>query len=139
MALYDYKIGANYDLPDGSLTNIEDITPPGDEPFPAPQQYGNFRRGQRRVPLDGPDYVRGFQTDAWVWGFLTRAQEKYLRDTYCNGGYSGKVTYTTMSDDEDVYTRHNTIIRLPDHPEANADFTKFLNYRATFTRVSGTL
>lgn len=137
MAFYGYKLGAGHNLPDGSLTNIEDITPAGDEAFYPPRQYGNYLPGVKRRNLNAGAYISGKPSDAWDYDRITWAQVQYLRDTYCAGGYSGNVTYTTQIGESGTYTRHNAVMDLP--IDAVPDFGIFPQYRISFLNVSGTL
>lgn len=139
MALYEYKIGAGHNLPAGSLTNIEDVQPTGDRFFEAPNQWGNYSPGVRQPRPGTSDFISGDPSDAWEYGFITRAQEKEFRDRFLNGGYSGPVTYTTMADEHGVYTRRNAICNVPLHPETSADRRLFPSYTIDFAQVSGTL
>lgn len=125
MALYDYRIGAGWNLPLGSLTNIETIIPTNDVAFYAPQSWGSFDDGAVRLRPDGSIYHAGFASVHWSWRRMTRAQYQYLRDTYCSGGRSGTVTIYTRTDTEATYERYNAVMQVPKMPEANPNFTNF--------------
>lgn len=136
--LYQYKIGFGaWNLPDGSLTNIEEIMDMGQGGIFAPQQHGNYSPGVRRPRVGTIPYISGEPSDAWEYGYITREQEEELRSR--NGGYDGLVTYTTMIGDYGVYTRHNAVLSLPFQPEVGDDFGVFPNYVMSFNQVSGTL
>lgn len=135
MAIYDYRIGAGHNLPLGSLTNIEDITPPSDVSFYAPDSLGFYDPGQMRVRGDGSFMIAGFPKTEWRWRSITRAQVRYLQETYCGGGYSGTVTIYTTTDDEATYTRHNSTMLLPKLPDSGKNFTRYTNYVVRHTRL----
>src|SRR3989304_2134422 len=101
--LYAYKIGVGHNLPDGSLTNIEDVQPTGGSPFPAPRQFGNYTDGEVVTMPNGADFVRGDPKDAWMYDYVTRLQDKEFRTLFCAGGYDADVTYTTMTDTYGTY------------------------------------
>lgn len=137
---YNYSIGAGHGLPVGSLTNIETITPSGDVQFYPPASYGSYNPGQYIIRGDGSVYLSGYPSTEWVWsgspgGKITRAQIRYLQETYCNNGYSGPVTILTTTDDPGVYQRTNATMILPKLPEGGKNFTVFQNYAVQMQRL----
>lgn len=135
MAFYNYRIGAGYDVALASLRNIEDYTPSGDKHFFAPAAYSTYDPGQFRIRGDGTLYAAGFPACTWVFGTLTRAQFEYAQDTWCAGGFSGKVTiYTRIG--RRTYQRFNAILTLQKPVEADRVRLYFRNYVFTFTRLS---
>lgn len=135
MAIYDYRIASGQNLPLGSLTNVEDITPTGDRSFYPPQTFGSYDPGAARLRPDGSVYHAGFPSVVWKWRSMTRDQYKYLQDTYCNGGYSGTVTIYTRTEDDSAYERYNATLRLPKMPEADLNFTHFTNVDVLMIRL----
>lgn len=127
MARYDYRIGAGHNLPLGSLTNIEAITPSGDVTFYAPQSWGNYDPGQYKMRGDGRVYVSGHEVTHWRWRSMTRKQYQYLQDTYCGGGQSGTVTAYTLLDNPGTYERCNATMILPKLPDAGPNFSRYTN------------
>ncbi len=138
--VYDYKIGAGYNLPDGSLVNIETITPAGDTAFYPPVSYGLYNPGDFKDRQDGITYLSGFASTQWIWtgspgGRITKAQARYLQDTYCAGGYSGTVTINSQTDNPGTYGRFNAVMKLPKLPDAGKNFAIFQQYAVSFTRL----
>lgn len=131
----DYRIAAGWNVALGSLVNIESILPGGDTyRFKAPQAYGAYNAGQYRTRGDGQIYLAGYPSLAWTFGVLTRLQFEYLRTTYCNGGFSGKVTiYTTLG--SSAYARMNSVMILPTPAGTDGAFYAFKNYSAQMTRL----
>lgn len=138
--VYDYKIGAGYNLPAGSLTNIESITPSGDTAFYPPVSYGLFNPGDFKIRGDGKVYLSGFPSTQWIWtgnpgGRITQKQARYLQDTYAGGGYSGTVTIQTQTDNPGTYGRFNAVMILPKLPDAGKNFNVFQQYAVSFSRL----
>lgn len=118
-----------------NLAAIEAITPPGDRPFFTPRAFGLFDPGQFRIRGDGTVYTAGYPTAQWLFSAITQAQVRYLMETYCANGYSGKVTIRTRTDDPDTYTNYNAVLLLPKLSESDKKFAKFRNYGMTFVRL----
>jgi hypothetical protein len=128
MAVYDYRIAANWGVALGSLTNIEDITPSTDRAFAPPEGFGNFSSGLQVIRTDGTIYLAGYASTVWNFEVLTRKQYEYLSTTYCGGSVSGKVTIYTRTA-HSTYTRYNAIIVLPpkDSLEGSRRYEAWLN------------
>ncbi len=136
MSFYDYRIGAGWNVALGSLTNIETITPTGEPTFKAPDVYGSYDPGVRRIRADGSLYHAGFGMVQWRFAGITRGQVRYLMETYCANGYSGKVTINTRLDDPDTYTRYNAYMLLPKLSESQKRSWAFQDYIVRFTRLA---
>jgi len=119
-----------------ALAAIEAITPPGDRPFVAPRALGLYDPGQFRIRGDGTLYTAGFASAQWLFSAITQLQVRYLMETYCANGYSGKVTVSTRTDDPDSYANYNAVMLLPKLSESDKKFARFRNYAATFTRMT---
>ncbi len=137
---YDYRIGAGWNLPLGSLTNIELIRPTGDKYFYPPKSFGTYQPGQFRIRGDGLVYTAGFPTLDWPWfgnpnGYLTYAQRAYLSTTFCNGGDSGKVTIYSKQRYSNVYVRSNAVMILEPLPSIGANFGVHERFVAHMTRL----
>lgn len=133
---YSYAIGAGYNLPLGSLTNVELIIPTGGTPFYPPESYGTYDPGDDRIRGDGTLYQAGFAFCEWRWGGrITRLQISHLQDTYCAGGRSGKVTIYTKTDDANTYARYNALMLLPKLPDSRHSFTIQQDYNVRMTRM----
>lgn len=112
---FQYALAAGHGQA-GSLVNIETIKPTGDLYFLYPSLAPNkVIRGVLRRRLDGNDYVTGLASLTWLFGALTRAQWRYLQDTYTVGGnsYSGPVTVRSNSGEGGAYANYNAIIHVP--------------------------
>lgn len=131
----DYRIAAGWNVVLGSLVNIETILPGGDTYyFRAPQAYGFYLDGQRRVRGDHLIYTAGFPAVTWRFAVLTRKQYEYLRTTYCNGAFSGKVTiYTTLGSSS--YSRQNAVMVLPAPAGTDGALYAFRNYDVQMTAL----
>jgi hypothetical protein len=137
---YDYRIGAGWNLPLGSLTNIENIKPTGDVNFYPPRSFGTYNPGQYRIRGDGQVYTAGFPTLDWPWfgnpeGRLTPAQAYKLSTDYCNGGQSGKVTIYSKQKQSNIYLRSNAVMILSPYPESGVNFGNFGRFVAHMTRL----
>lgn len=135
MSRYDYRIAPGHDLPLGSLTNIETITPPGDVAFYPPQAWGNYDPGQYKSRGDGTVYLSGQESTRWRWRSMTRLQYQYLQDTYCGGGQSGTVTIYTTLDNVNTYELCNATMILPKIPEAGPNFTRYTQVDVDLVRL----
>src|SRR6476659_6316171 len=109
---YDYAIAASYNNAAG-LTNLELIVPTGDRAFFSPVAYNNYKPGVRKIRSDGTLYLAGFAASFWILPAATRKHIEYIMDTYCAGGYSGKVTIKTRIN-RIAYANFNAILSLPD-------------------------
>lgn len=112
---FQYAIAAGHGQA-GSLVNIETIKPSGDKYFLYPSLAPNrLSRGLLRRRADGANYLTGLASVTWVFAGLTRAQWRYLQDTYTVGGdsYSGPVTLRTKSGETDAYANYNAVLNLP--------------------------
>jgi hypothetical protein len=82
--------------------------------FGTVRSYGFYDPGLQRVKPSGEKQFSGYPTTSWQLAVVTKAQEKYLRDTYCSGGYSGLVTVRTTTDNnDDSFANYNAVIWLP--------------------------
>lgn len=131
----DNRIGAGWNVALNSLVLIESILPGGDTyRFRAPQVYGLYNVGQYRARGDGLIYVAGYASLTWLFAVMTRLQYEYLRTTYCNGGFSGKVTlYTQLG--SSAYSRQNAVMILPTPAGTDGAFYAFRNYGVQMTRL----
>lgn len=134
---YNYKIASGYNMPSGSLQNVEAIRPPGGTYFYPPSAYSAFDPGTVRIRVDGQIYNSGFPSATWHFDTMTRLQYQYLMSTYTTGGnsYSGTVTMQTPNV-AGTYTQYNAIMVLPALPEVERNFTYFRNVSVKMTRLS---
>jgi hypothetical protein len=133
MPLFEYKIAAGYNNTAG-LVNIESITPGGSVPFVPPVGMDGYSAGTRRVRGDGTDYIAGYASTAWQFSLLYWAQLDYLADTYCAGGWSGKVTIRTRTG-RAVYANYNAVIKLPMPSESQRLFIVWRDVVVRFVRL----
>lgn len=135
MALYSYQIAAGNNNAAG-LTNIEDITPSGDEAFLAPDGIGKYRPGATaQIRGDGTIVWAGYPSTSWEFSYLTLAQIRYLQTTYCSNGYSGLVTIRTHTDNNETYANFNAVMILPVLPDTPLLYPVITNYSIRFTRM----
>lgn len=137
MATYSYKIGTGWGLPDGSLTNVEDLFAPGDwRKFYPPNAVTAFNPGISRIRLDGLQYMTGFNSIAWNFDLLTRKQYYYLKDTYCIGdGYTGTVTIKS-TDPNGTYQLYDAVMNIPTPVELERNFEQSQKTQINFIRLN---
>lgn len=111
--LQKHAIGVGYGVALASLVNWETITPGGTVPFSPVKAWGNYTKGVKRVRQDGMLYIAGDDSLGWLWTGVYHKQFAYVMTTYCNGGYTGKVTIYTITETPDTYARFNAILTLP--------------------------
>lgn len=85
---YDFRIASGYNMPLGSLTNVELLKPTNDKYFYPP--IALYDPGQFIVRGDGQLYIAGYPSVQWAWtgnpgGRVTRAQARLLMTNYCGG------------------------------------------------------
>ena len=90
-----HAIGVGYGVALASLTNWENLSASGLF-FPGVRSWGNYRAGIARVRQDGTTYIAGSPSTAWDT-LLWHVQYRYIQTTYCNSGFSGKVTIYTIT------------------------------------------
>jgi hypothetical protein len=134
--VYSYKIGVGYNVASGSLVNIETIRPTNDRLFYPPDTYGSYRSGLRKTRLNGLDFLSGYPSLVWRFDYMTRAQLRYLMDTYCSSGLSGKVTINTTTNNTTTYSRLNAVMHLPDLAEAQKNTLIFTHVPVVFQRLA---
>lgn len=134
---YEYKIGVGYNLPDGSLTNVETIRAPGDwrNLYP-PNAYSALNSGVPRVRLDSYRAFTGYNSIVWNFELLTRKQYHYLKDTYCIGdGYTGTVTINSV-DQNGTYQRYNAVMNIPTPAELDRNYKQNQKFQIQFIRLN---
>ena len=115
MVLFDanLKIAVGHNNVAG-FASIESIIATGDtKPFSTPTAWFNYRPGQRKTRTDQTLYLRGKESAAWIFTYMTKNQLVYLQDTYCAGLYDGDVTIRTRLRSNIVYVNLNVRILLP--------------------------
>lgn len=128
----NYKLAAGWNNA-GSLSSIESIIAI-EGVFPAP--YGTYNPGVRKIRGDGTLYIAGSPSCQWPFAVVpSYAKHKALMTTYCNGGYSGKVTVATRTDDSATYSNFNAIMTLPFLTEVRTEPGQYQDYIITFTRM----
>jgi|SRR6056297_320076 len=129
-----YKIAVGNNNAAG-LTALESITPAGDNNFAPLRIYWNYNPGDRRIRADGTLYHAGFPSQLWRARVLTKLQWLYLKDTYCNSGYSGAVTIRTRFGDPDTYANYNAILTLPKEIDTTQTSRVYVDVDLVFTRL----
>lgn len=119
----------------GSLVNIASIKPTGDEYFGPPKSIPLFDDGIPKIDGDGGTTVQGYASTSWMFTRLTYAQYWYLRNTYCAGDLSGRVTIlTTINGNPDSWVRMNAYINLKKVKEFRSQF-RYQEAEILFTRL----
>lgn len=130
----DYKLAPNWDN-FGDLATLEGTEAPDGLLFPYPNAYFKYSPGEVRTRADGTYHYVGFPYTDWGYSYLTKSQVRYIQDTYCNGGYSGKVTVQTRTDDPDFYQIFNAVLLLPKHSDSSRRGKVFVDYALRFARL----
>jgi len=129
--IYQFMIGAGYNLPLGSLTNIETIKPTGLPYLYPPQSYGTYDPGVQRTRLNGVAHYDGFGGLSWNWtgnggnGIMYYGGAQKLRTDYLNGQLSGTVTIYTPTTIPLTYARYNAVATMTKFPDSGANFKVF--------------
>lgn len=139
---YQYAIGSGYDLPFGSLTNVELIQDENGVYLYPPSSFGEYFPGSPATRFDGLEYERGRPSSNWPWagkdgnGYLTYSGAKTIRDDYFNGNWSGSLTvYTPTDGNPDEYERVNAVGTIKKMPDSGANFKIFGRYGIKLTRI----
>jgi len=115
MTLFDpnLKIAVGHNNVAG-LISIENIIATGDsKPFSTPTAWFNYQPGQFKMRTDLTIYIRGKQSTAWVFTYMTKNQLVYFQDTYCGGLYDGDITICTRLRDNGAYLNMNAHTIVP--------------------------
>jgi hypothetical protein len=133
---FQYKIASGLNVGSGSLVNVELIKPTGGTYFYAPDSYGTYSLGQRKMRLNGTLFNSGYKVLVWKFDYITWVQVRYLMTTYCSSAYDGDVTINTTTDATTTYSRLNAHMILPELPASEKNFTIFPHFRIVFTRLA---
>lgn len=128
-----YKIATGWNVGSGSLTDIETIVVSGQR-FAGPKVTPLYDPGGRKYRTDGSVFNSGFSAITWRFGILYYQQWKYLRDTYCAGGFSGKVTILSDTGDA-VFARWNAVLQLPFPNALKGSMTWYKDADITMARI----
>ena len=138
---YQYMIGAGYDLPLGSLTNVELIVDDNGVYCYPPASFGEYMPGAPATRFDGLEYERGRPSTDWPWtgangnGYLTYSGAETIRNDYFNGNWSGSLTVYTPTDESGTYARFNAVGTIRKMPDSGANFKTFGKYGIKLTRM----
>lgn len=117
------------------LVALESITPSGDIAFLPVRQYGTFNAGETKTRLNGRPYFAGVQSTQFICAVVTWAQFKYLKTTYCNGGYSGLVTIRIRTDSPATYANYNAVLVLPKESDLAVRYGAFIDVVLNFINL----
>lgn len=133
----EYRIASGWNNA-SALTGLEGVFVANDFlPFKTFKSWGTYSPGDPVVRGDGTIVFDGYPSCSWVFGIITRLQVQYLQDTYCGGGYSGKVTIRTSTDNVNAttalpaYENYSAVMRLS--PVGERKYYK--QYVISFTRL----
>jgi hypothetical protein len=110
-AFTSYSIAAGHNNAAG-LVVVGLIVPSSHIAFFEPVARPSWNPGITRIRLDAMNYQAGYDSQEWLFQFMTFAHYAYFRTTYCGGGYSGKVTIRTRYQTAS-YFNANAIASLP--------------------------
>lgn len=130
-AIYQYMLGAGYNLPLGSLTNVELVQDYNGKYLYAPQSFGSYMPGAPKIRLNGVEFESGFPSVDWLWtgnggrGIITYGGARKLRTNFLNGQWSGTLTIYTKTTNETSYELYNAVGTLRKFPESMPNFKVF--------------
>lgn len=137
----NYQLAAGWNNA-GALTGLEGLLVANDFlPFKTFRSWGTYSPGEAVIRGDGTIVFDGYPSCQWILGGMTRLQLQYLQDTYCSGGYSGKVTVRTATDNVNTSTgapafeNYNAVMRLPTIKDADYKGRSYRQYAIAFTRL----
>lgn len=139
--LYQFMIGPGYNLPLGSLTNVELIVDSTGRTLYPPQVFPSYLPGLAVVRLNGIEFERGRPSVEWLWtgnsnkGYMTYNGARTLRENYFGGNWSGSLTIYTKTSNESSYTLYNAIGTIRKHPESDANFRIFQRFGIKMSRL----
>lgn len=90
--------------------------------FDPPDTTGTFDEGELQQRGDDSLTLAGIAFIEAVWDiFEFQDYLIYLRDNYCDGGYSGQVTIDVSTEQDDVFSRWNCTMHIPKISEVERD------------------
>lgn len=113
------------------LVAWESLTADGINFLPV-RQYATYDIGETRTRLNGRPYFAGVSRTQFLASAITLAQYKYLKTTYCAGGYSGLVTINIRTDDPATYADYNATMILPKESELDYRYNAYADVVITF-------
>jgi len=134
----EYQLAAGYNNAAGLSTIEGTVATANDYPraFGPVRCYSSYDPGEIVVRGNGTYTFNGFASVRWTWGLVSRAQEAYIRDTFCGGGYAGEVTVRTTTDDSpDTFANYNAVLLAPRHAELSFIGRRIENYAITLSRL----
>lgn len=140
---YQYMIGAGYNLPQGSLTNVELIQDYNGKYLYAPQGFPTYLPGLPKIRLNDMDFNSGYPSVEWKWtgngnqGYITYGGARKLRTDYFNGQWSGTLTIYTKTTNEGAYERYNAVGKMSFFPESAPNFKIFTGFKITMRHLVG--
>lgn len=140
---YQYMIGAGYNLPQGSLTNVELIQDYNGKYLYAPQGFGSYLPGSPKDRLNDVEFESGFPSLTWLWtgnggqGIITYAGARKLRTDYFNGQWSGTLTIYTKTTNETSYERYNAVGKMSKFPDSAPNFKIFNGFYIRMRHLVG--
>ena len=134
---YDYKIGYGWNLPDGSLTNVEALTDNQGRRLYPPSAYSSWNPGTSRLRTDGNIYQTGFTGVEWEFDTFWREWYQVWQSTFTVGGtsYGGNVTIKTPSP-AGTFTAYSGVMILPPLSELERNLTSYKKVKISFMRLS---
>lgn len=138
---YQYMIGAGYNLPLGSLTNVELITDPNGLTLYPPQAFPTYLPGVAASRLNGIEYERGYASVDWSWtgnsgkGWITYGGARLLRANYFGGLWSNTLTIYTKTTNETSYERYNAVGTMKKFPDSAPNFKVFHGFGIKMSRL----
>lgn len=132
-----YSIASGHNNAAG-LVAITSITPAGSTAFFAPQAYGTYRPGLRRVRADGAVYETGFAEATWTFRVMFGVQYDYLYTTYATDATNGNRVTIRTRNRNGTFANFNARLILPQR--ADLDYRSdsrfpFENVEVRFARL----
>lgn len=140
MPVYQYALYPGYNMPVGSLQNVETLSYYGGPTLYPPSSWGSYDPGQLALNLNGLAIQRGYPSCEWSWhgnpgGVLYYGQARGLRAWICGTLWSGTATVYTKTTNETTYERCNAVLTFPKFNDAMPNFKAFTRYSIHLGRL----
>lgn len=138
--LYSFLIGP-YGLPQGSLTNVENVQDAAGKYLYPPQSFGSYLPGAPINRLTGVEFERGFPTVEWNWtgnagkGYITYGGAKVLRSTFWGTLWSNTLTIYTPTTTALSYELYDCVGTIRKYPESAPNFKVFNSFGIRFSHL----
>jgi hypothetical protein len=143
--IYSFALGLGWNLPIGSLMNVENIQDAAGKYLYPPQSFGSYRPGAPIAAVNGVVKRHGFPSLDWNWtgnggkGWMTYGGANALRNGYFGSLWSNTLTISTPTTTALSYARYNVVATMSDYPESAPNFKVFNGFQIRMTHIVGPL